>query len=246
MLKDFRNLPAANTDALVDVLLRVSNMACELPWLQEMDINPLMLDENGMVAVDARIVVGLPKPSTDPYHHMAIHPYPVDLETHLQLPDGTNVTIRPIRPEDAEIEAEFIRELSDEARYFRFMHAIDELTPEMLARFTQIDYDREMALIAVTNENGREVEHGVVRYITNPDQNSCEFALVISDTLQGHGMGQRLLNRLMEIAQSRGLDLIEGEVLADNHRMLQMVKSMGFQIQMSPDDPSIRNVSKSL
>ena len=246
MLEKFRNLPAANIDALVDVLLRVSNMACELPWLQEMDINPLILDENGMVAVDARIVVGVPRPSTDPYHHMAIHPYPADLETHFQLPDSTNVTIRPIRPEDAEIEADFIRDLSDEAKYFRFMHAIDELTPEMLARFTQIDYDREMALIAVTYEDGHEVEHGVVRYITNPDQNSCEFALVISDTLQGHGIGQRMLNRLMEIARSRGLDMIEGEVLSDNHRMLQMIKTMGFQIQMSDEDPTIQNVSKAL
>jgi acetyltransferase len=246
MLGKFRNLPAANTDALVDVLLRVSNMACELPWLQEMDINPLILDENGMVAVDARIVVGVPRPSTDPYHHMAIHPYPADLETHFQLPDGTNVTIRPIRPEDAEIEAEFIRNLSDEAKYFRFMHAVDELTPEMLARFTQIDYDREMALIAVIYEDGHEVEHGVVRYVTNPDSNSCEFALVISDEVQGHGVGQRMLSRLMEIARSRGLDTIEGEVLAENHRMLQMVKSMGFQSQMADNDPSIRNVSRGL
>ena len=246
MLGKFRNLPAANTGALVDVLLRVSNMACELPWLQEMDINPLILDENGMVAVDARIVVGLPRPSTDPYHHMAIHPYPADLETHFQLPDGTNVIIRPIRPEDAEIEAEFIRDLSDEAKYFRFMHAVDELTPEMLARFTQIDYDREMALIAVIHEDGHEVEHGVVRYVTNPDHNSCEFALVISEEVQGYGVGQRMLGRLMEIARSRGLDTIEGEVLAENHRMLQMVKSMGFQSQMADNDPTIRTVSRSL
>lgn len=174
---------------------------------------------------------------------MAIHPYPADLETQFQLPDGTDVTIRPIRPEDAEIEADFIRNLSEEAKYFRFMHAVHELTPEMLVRFTQIDYNREMALIAATHENGREVEHGVVRYITNPDQNSCEFALVISDDLQGHGIGQRMMKRLMEIARARGLDMMEGEVLSDNHRMLEMVKSMGFQIQMSPDDPAIMYVS---
>ncbi len=246
MLGQFRNLPAANVDALVDVLLRVSNMACELPWLQEMDVNPLILDETGMIAVDARIVVGLPRPSTDPYNHMAIHPYPSDLETHFQLPDGTDVTIRPIRPEDAEIEAEFIRNLSDEAKFFRFMYALDELTPEMLARFTQIDYDREMAFIAVTHKDGHEVEHGVVRYITNPDSNSCEFALVISDELQGHGVGQRMLNRLMEVARSRGLDTIEGEVLTENIRMLQMVKSMGFRSQITDDDPSVCIVSRSL
>jgi acetyltransferase len=246
MLEQFRNLPAVNVDALVDVLLRVSNMACELPWLQEMDINPLILDENGAVAVDARVVVGLPRPSTDPYHHRAIHPYPADLETHFQLPDGTDVTMRPIRPEDAEIEALFILNLSDEAKYFRFMHAVHELTPEMLVRFTQIDYNREMALIAVTHEDGHEVEHGVIRYVTNPDQSSCEFALVVSDEFQGHGVGQRMLKRLMEIARSRGLDTMEGEVLSENRRMLNLVKSMDFQIQPTPDDPGVQYVWRDL
>lgn len=246
MLDQFRNMPAANTDSLVDVLLRVSNMTCELPWLQEMDINPLILDEKGAVAVDARIVIGVPRPSTDAYAHMAIHPYPADLETRFQLPDGTDVTIRPIRPEDAEIEQDFIRNLSDQAKYFRFMHAVHELTQQMLVRFTQIDYHREMALIAVTEEDGHEVEHGVVRYVTNPDLTSCEFALVISDEFQGHGIGQRMLKRLMEIARSRGLDLMEGEVLAANHRMLDLVRSMDFQIQRSPDDPGIEYVWKEL
>ena len=246
LLEEFRHLPAVDIDSLVDVLLRVSNMTCELPWLQEMDINPLFVDEDGVIAVDARIVVGVPRPSTDPYHHMAIHPYPSDLETHFQLPDGTDVTIRPIRPEDAEIEADFVRDLSDEAKYFRFMHALDELTPEMLVRFTQIDYDREMALIATTNEDGREVEHGVVRYVTNPDRTSCEFALVISEEMRGHGIGQRMLKRLMEIALSRGLDRMEGEVLGENHRMLDMVQSMGYQVQASPDDPGVKFVWKEL
>jgi acetyltransferase len=245
-LGEFRNMPAADTDALVDVLLRVSNMACELPWLQEMDINPLILDERGAIAVDARIVVGVPHPSTDAYAHMAIHPYPADLETQFQLPNGQDVTIRPIRPEDAEIEQAFVRNLSEEAKYFRFMHAVHELTPEMLVRFTQIDYDREMALIAVTEEDGHEVQHGVVRYVTNPDQNSCEFALVVSDEFRGHGFGQRMLKRLMEIARSRGLDMMEGEVLTANHRMLDMVRSMGFQVQRNPDDPGVENVWKEL
>jgi len=242
MLGQFRNMPAANVDALVDVLLRVSNMTCELPWIEEMDINPLFVDENGVVAVDARIVVGIPRPSTDPYNHMAIHPYPSDLETHWQLPDGTDVTIRPIRPEDAEIEAEFVRNLSEETKYFRFMHAVHELTPEMLVRFTQIDYNREMALIAVTGDAGHEIEHGVVRYVTNPDKNSCEFALVVSDELQGHGIGQRMLTRLMEVARSRGLDMMEGEVLANNRKMLDLVRSIGFQVQPSEDDPAIKYV----
>ncbi|MDJ0768060.1 MAG: GNAT family N-acetyltransferase [Ilumatobacter sp.] len=242
-LGEFRNMPAADVDSLVDVLLRVSNMACELPWLREMDINPLIVDQHGSVAVDARIVVGVPRPSADAYAHMAIHPYPSDLRTMFQLPDGRDVTIRPIRPEDAEIEQDFIRNLSSEAKYFRFMHAIHELTPRMLVRFTQIDYDREMALIAVTDEGGAEVEHGVVRYVTNPDRNSCEFALVVSDEFQGHGVGRRMLQRLMEIARSRGLDTMEGEVLATNRRMLDLVRSIGFHEQPAPDDPSIVSVS---
>ncbi len=241
-LGEFRNMPAANKDSLVDVLLRVSNMACELPWLREMDINPLILDEHGAMAVDARIVVGIPKPSPDAYAHMAIHPYPADLESTFQLPDGRDVTIRPIRPEDAEIEQDFIRNLSDEAKYFRFMHAVHELTPEMLVRFTQIDYDREMALIVVTWEDGKEVEHGVARYVTNPDQNSCEFAVVISDEFQGHGIGQRLMTRLMEIARARGLDMMEGEVLTANHRMLELVRSMDFQVQRSTENPGVQYV----
>jgi acetyltransferase len=113
-------------------------------------------------------------------------------------------------------------------------------------RFTQIDYHREMALIAVTEEDGHEVEHGVVRYVTNPDLTSCEFALVISSEFQGHGIGQRMLKRLMEIARSRGLDLMEGEVLTANHRMLDLVRSMDFQIQRSPNDPGIEYVWKEL
>jgi acetyltransferase len=241
-LGEFRNMPAVNHDELIDVLLRVSNMACELPWIQEMDINPMFIDEKGAMAVDARVVVGIPRPSTDPYHHMAIHPYPSDLETRFQLPDGRDVTIRPIRPEDAEIEADFIRNLSAEAKYFRFMHAVHELTPEMLVRFTQIDYHREMALVAVTEEGGQETEHGVVRYITNPDQTSCEFALVVSDELQGHGLGQRMLTRLMEIARARGLDRMEGEVLSNNRRMLDLVRSMDFQVQSNSKDPDIKYV----
>jgi acetyltransferase len=241
-LREFRNMPAANVDSLVDVLLRVSNMACELPWLKEMDINPLILDDVGAMAVDARIVVGLPKPSTDAYAHMAIHPYPNDLASVFQIPDGRDVTIRPIRPEDAQIEQDFVRNLSDEAKYFRFMHSMHELTPEMLVRFTQIDYDKEMALIAVTWEDGKEIEHGVVRYVTNPDQASCEFAVVISDEFQGHGIGQRMLTRLMEIARARGLDMMEGEVLTANHRMLELVRSMDFQIERSTDNPGVQYV----
>jgi acetyltransferase len=242
LLGPFRHMPAADVDSLIEVLLRVSTMACELPWIKEMDINPLILDEHGVVAVDARIRAGFPRPSTDPYHHMAIHPYPAHLVTHFQLPDGTDITVRPIRPEDAEIEQAFIRSLSNEAKYFRFMQSLQELTPEMLVRFTQIDYHHEMALIATTEQEGHEQQLGVARYLTNPDKVSCEFALVVSDKWQRKGIAHRLMHQLMEVARSRGLESMQGEVLANNNKMLDLVRSLNFQIQNDPEDTSIKNV----
>ncbi|MBW9257699.1 MAG: bifunctional acetate--CoA ligase family protein/GNAT family N-acetyltransferase [Candidatus Thiodiazotropha sp. (ex. Lucinisca nassula)] len=242
MLNQFRHMPAANREALVDVLLRVSSMACELPWIQEMDINPLILDDQGAVAVDARIRVNYPRPSTDPYHHLAIHPYPVNLVTRTQLPNGINIVIRPIRPEDADLEQNFTRQLSNEAKYFRFMSSIQELTPEMLTRFTQIDYHNEMALIAVTEDEHHEVELGVARYVINPDKRSCEFALVVADEWQRQGIGHKLMNHLMEIARDRGLERMEGEVLSNNFKMLDLMKSLYFQVTPYPEDNSIKQV----
>ncbi|MEW8029690.1 MAG: bifunctional acetate--CoA ligase family protein/GNAT family N-acetyltransferase [Candidatus Thiodiazotropha sp.] len=242
LLSQFRHMPPANREALIDVLLRVSTMACELPWIHEMDINPLIVDDQGAVAVDARIRVDFPRPSTDPYHHLAIHPYPVNLVNHTQLPNGTNIVIRPIRPEDADLEQTFTRQLSDEAKYFRFMSSIQELTPEMLTRFTQIDYHNEMALIAVTEDNNHEIELGVARYVINPDKKSCEFALVVSDQWQRQGIGHKLMHQLMEVARDRGLDRMEGEVLSNNFKMLDLMKSLYFHISTSPDDNSIKQV----
>jgi acetyltransferase len=240
LLGEFRNMPAVDMDQLTEVLLGVSGMACELPWIQEMDINPLIVDEKGIVAVDARIVVDYPKPSTDPYNHLAIHPYPVHLVKQVQLNDGTDIVIRPIRPEDAEIEAEFIRGLSKESKYFRFMNSVQELSQEMLVRFTQIDYHNEMALIAVKSSGDHEEQIGVARYTTNLDKKSCEFALVVSDQWRGRGIAHQLMGRLMQIARDRDLERMEGQVLGNNVKMLQLMKSLNFQITNDPDDSSIK------
>jgi acetyltransferase len=246
MLAAFRNMPAANMELLVDILLRVSNMACELPWIQEMDINPLMVDDNGAVAVDARIRVDYPKPSTDPYNHLAIHPYPAHLVSDVQLSDGTSIIIRPIRPEDAEIEQEFIRNLSPESRYFRFMNSIEELSLEMLVRFTQIDYHNEMALIAVYPSEDGEEEIGVVRYMTNADKKTCEFALVVSDQWQGKGIARLLMRNLIEVARDRGLEMMEGQVLSNNFRMLDLMTRLNFKISNDPVENNIKLVQLDL
>jgi len=246
MLGKFRQMPAVDIDQLVSVLLNVSAMACELPWLQEMDINPLIIDENGLVAVDARIVVDYPTPSTDRYHHLAIHPYPTHFVKKIQLNDGTDITIRPIRPEDAEMEAKFVRELSNEAKYFRFMNSFHELSQEMLVRFTQIDYHNEMALIAVKTDSQGEEQIGVARYSTNVDKTSCEFALVVSDKWQSRGIAHHLMKDLMEIARDRNLKTMEGQVLRENSKMLELVASLGFQVRNDAEDNTIKQVEARL
>ena len=246
LLGEFRNLPAVNMDQLINVLLGVSSMACELPWIQEMDINPLIIDEKGAVAVDARIVVDYPKPSTDPYNHLAIHPYPIHLVKNIQLNDGTDIVIRPIRPEDAEIEAKFVRELSNETKYFRFMNHMHELSQELLVRLTQIDYHNEMALIAVASNDAGEEQVGVARYTTNLDKKSCEFALVVSDKWHGRGIAHHLMKNLMEVARDRGLEKMDGQVLGNNFKMLELIKSFNFRITTDPDDTTIKQVEARL
>jgi acetyltransferase len=178
---------------------------------------------------------------------MAIHPYPPELETTLQLPDGTDVTVRPIRPEDAETEQDFVQNLSPESKYFRFMQSMDRLTPMMLARFTQIDYDREMALVAVINEHTPEARIlGVARYVSNPDRQSCEFALTVADAWQQKGLGRQLMQRLMTVARDRGIEIMEGDVLSQNSKMLRLCERLGFRTVHQHDEPDVVEVRRHL
>ncbi|MGR9114623.1 MAG: bifunctional acetate--CoA ligase family protein/GNAT family N-acetyltransferase [Gammaproteobacteria bacterium] len=244
-LKAFRQLPAANKKALIKALLNVSSMVSELAEIQELDINPLIVDDRGVIAVDARIKAQLSH-QLIPYSHMTIHPYPHELTHHYQLPNGIDICIRPIRPEDADIEKDFVRRLSDRSKYFRFMQALQELTPEMVIRFTQIDYDREMAFIAVTENEGLPRELGVGRYMMNPDGHSVEFALVVSDDCQGMGIGSRIMKTLMQAAKFKGVSFFEGEVLTINKPMLSLVKKLGFTIEPISDDSEVVRVVKDL
>ncbi len=247
LLQRFRHMPPVDTVALEQVLLRISEMVCELPEVAELDINPLIVDENGLAAVDARIVVDHPPSAADRYAHMAIHPYPSHLVEDWPMADGFTLTIRPIRPEDAQIEQAFVRSLSDESRYFRFMQAVHELTPEMLVRFTQIDYDREMALIAVVEpEPGVEKQVAVARYTANPDRRSCEFAVVVADEWQGRGIGTHLMHSLMRVAKSRGITLMEGEIIAGNTHMLGLMRRLGFKVHPNRDDEGIVQAAREL
>ena len=241
MLGEFRHLPAVDRKALEAVLLRVSEMACALPELEELDVNPLIADESGSIAVDARIVLRPAVGQRTRYAHLAIHPYPEEMETMARLPGGEWVKIRPIRPEDATMEQAFVEGLSSETCRLRFQSSLRSLTPAMLARFTQIDYDREMALVAVLEEAGGEREIAVCRYITLPDGESCEYAIVIADAWQGKGLGRLLMTALIDVARSRGLKTMIGWVLASNAPMLRLDAELGF-VNLRDDDPFTRRM----
>ena len=245
ILGEFRNMPAIDMDALKSVLLAISDMVCELPHIQSIDLNPLIVDELGAIAADARIVIDH-APTGDRYAHMAIHPYPAHLIQHWPQNDGSNVLIRPIRPEDADMLQAFVRSMSDESRYMRFMDTIRELSMPMLVRFTQIDYDREMALTALVEEDDHEKIIGVARYATNPDGSSVEFALAVADEWQKHGIGPRLMTELIDCAKSKGFDTIVGDVFGNNEKMLRLMTNLGFTIHPHPEDNAVKRVVKTL
>ncbi|MDB5744992.1 MAG: GCN5-related N-acetyltransferase [Polaromonas sp.] len=257
-LGEWRGAPAVNRDALEQVLLRVSEMVCELPQLREMDINPIIVDESGAVAVDARIVIDhAPQTASgaNTYSHLAILPYPARYEQVWPLRGGGEYTVRPIHPDDAQMLKEMMQHLSPESRYFRFVSSMVELPPAMLARFTLIDYDREMALVAVFkasqagpggNATATERIVGVSRYITNPDQSSCEFSLVVTDDFSGKGLGSRLMLSIMDVAREKGLAEIQGLVLTQNAAMLKLMKSLGYTVKPYAEDPDFRLVTHAL
>ncbi len=258
LLAPWRGAPAADIEAVEHILLRVSEMICALPQLREMDINPIIVNADGAVAVDARVVVDHAPPATHgsgDFNHLAILPYPSAYEREWPMKGGGVYTIRPIRPDDADMLQSLVRSLSQESRYFRFASTIPELPARMLARYTLIDYDREMALVAVhrsreATDGGEFTERerivGVSRYITNPDQSSCEFSLVVSDEFKGQGLGSRLMHSIMEFARAQGLAEIDGLVLTNNANMLRLMANLGFAIKAFPEDPDFRLVSKAL
>jgi acetyltransferase len=263
LLAAYSNVPAIDSHALSTMMLRFSALACACPEIAALDLNPVVAHERGTVALDARIVLRSKKQvetlrARGNYSHIAIHPYPRELEERVLLKDGREVLIRAIQPEDAQREREFVSRLSPETLYFRFMMPVKELSAAMIERFTQIDYARELALVAVTKID--EPIDGVVRRApepqtairavaritptTHPDR--CEFAIVVEETMQGSGLARALMHRLIDAARARGYRTMEGAVLRDNPRMLKFCEAMGFTIEASKDDPGERVASRSL
>lgn len=175
-----------------------------------------------------------------------MQPYPSQLVQRARLGDGTPVTIRPIRPEDDRIEQAFVRNLSQESRYYRFMDTVRELSPQMLAHFTQVDYARHMALIAVVGGEHDETLIGVARYVADDERRRCEFAIVVADEWQRKGLGTRLMQALMAAARAAGIEKMEGAVLASNQKMLKFTAGLGFAARFDDQDARLLRVAAHL
>ncbi|WP_242392519.1 bifunctional acetate--CoA ligase family protein/GNAT family N-acetyltransferase [Anaeromyxobacter oryzisoli] len=238
-------LAAPERAAFERTLWAISELVSELPELRELELSPLVVAGSEVYASGARAAIAPPPPGADRYGHMAIHPYPSDVGARFELRDGTTVTVRPIRPEDAELEASFVRNLSDHARFFRFMTSVKELTREMLVRFTQIDYDRELALVGLVEREGREVQIAVARY-TLTDPESAHISVVVADEWQGRGLGGRLLELLAELARARGAVRLEGEILAENERVRALLARLGYSFRRDPEEPDVFLIEKAL
>jgi len=240
MLGSFRGMPAIDLDRLIDALVRVSELACELPCLRELDINPLLADEQGVVALDARVVVDDHSIAPDAaYSHLAIHPYPKSLERELALHDGTRLLLRPIRPEDAEAERRFVARLSHRTLYMRMHAPVRELSVEQLIRFTQIDYDREMAFVAVDPQGEPEEIRAIARYTRLADGERAEFGLTVEDSWHGRGLGSAMMEALENCGRDRHLAEIFGYVLKDNDPMRELMVARGYVPHRDEDDTHV-------
>ena len=238
---------------LREALERISLLVSDVPAIETLAINPLYVEGDALVATGVSVKLAsasmLVLPETTGYRHMAIHPYPRHLSQLRQMRDGRDWLLRPIRPEDAEPLQTFIRGLSDESRYMRFVSMLRELTPRMLARYTRIDYHRELALVATVQESNPELRGrlseriiGFAHYLRNPDGRGAEYALVVGDEWQRCGLGSQLMQVLIEAAQEQGLTYIDGLVLGSNKPMLGLMSYLGFRIDADKDDPGMRRV----
>ncbi|NIA53004.1 bifunctional acetate--CoA ligase family protein/GNAT family N-acetyltransferase [Massilia sp. TW-1] len=235
LLAGFRDHPRADVDALCDVLVRVGQLAADVPELAELDINPLLADASGVVALDARMRLAPAPAGQDPLARLAILPYPDDLERRVDSVLGP-LLVRPIRPEDAPAHEAFFAALSPQDIHFRMFGTVRALSPAQLARFTQIDYAREMAFIATRpGPDGTAETLGVVRVAIDPDGIVGEFAIIVRSDLHGRGLGRLLMGRLLDYCRARHLERVVGVALADNVGMHQLARACGFQLLPAVD-----------
>ena len=242
LLRGYRDVPAVKQDAVAMVLVKITQMAADLPEIRELDINPLLADENGVLAVDARIAVGKVerKFGGSGPANFAVRPYPSQWQRRIEVKDGWRVAVRPIRPEDEPQLHEFLKHVTSQDLRLRFFAPMKEFSHEFIARLTQLDYARAMAFVAFDEVTNELV--GVVRIHSDSIYENGEYAILLRSDLKGRGLGWALMQLIIEYARSEGLKMISGDVLQENTIMLEMCRNLGFEIKTDPADPGICDV----
>jgi acetyltransferase len=237
LLKGYRNVPPANLKLLEELIVRFSQLLIDFPQLKEVDINPLLIDENDAVIIDARIVIDREKifQKIEPHQHLVISPYPKKYETLWRMRDGRTVLLRPIKPEDEPLWLEMFRNFSEESIRFRFFQIIKDTPHEVRVRYCNIDYDREIAIVAELTENGQRKILGVVRVSLEPDRKSGEIAFIVADPWQGLGLGTKMVDYTIEICKEVRVETLYAIMLPDNHRAINLTKKMGFTLKYQED-----------
>ena len=237
LLKGYRKHPPANLKLLEELMIRFSQMLLDLPQLKEVDINPLFIDEKEALALDARVVLDLEEvfKETKPHTHLVISPYPKKYETLWPLRDGRKVLLRPIKPKDEPLWLEMFRSLSPEAIRYRFFEIIKDTPHEVRVRYCNIDYDRELAIVAELTEKGERKIIGVARLVLEPDGKTGEIAFIVADPWQNLGLGSKLLDYMIEISAEKGVETIYGIMHRENYQAIRLMKKMGFNLQCQGD-----------
>jgi acetyltransferase len=238
LLRGYRDRPAADIEAIAQALVRLSYLVAQHPEVRELDINPLLADEQGVIALDARVRVA--DASAGPRVPMAIRPYPAEWTADAEVAGVGRIALRPIRPEDERLYHDFFANVTMEDQRLRFFTAAPSLSHRFLAQLTQIDYAREMAFVAIAKDSGALL--GVARMIADPDYTKAEYAVLVRSDLKGRGLGWRLMQHLIAYAKAEKLVELHGAVLADNTSMLKMCRELGFAIEAEPGDTSVRHV----
>ena len=233
ILKGYRGRPGVHMDQLEELILRLAQLMVDFPEIKELDMNPVIVKNSELFAIDARIL--LEKSSVKSPMHLVISPYPEQYEFHLKTTAGICLFVRPIKPEDAELFVQLFNTLSPTSIYYRFFRAMKHLSHKMLARFTQVDYDREISMVAIDCSNGEERMIGVSQVFIHPDGKHGEFSILVGDPWHGKGVGANLLEHVLKIAKQRGLLNVWGTVLRENINMLALGKKLGFKITWSSD-----------
>jgi acetyltransferase len=232
LLVGYRGRPRVNVDGLIEMLLRVSYLAADFPEIKELDLNPLLVGPDELLGVDARVVIDreLLAHPVRPYSHLAIRPYPEEWVRPAKLPGGEEVLLRPIKPEDEPLWHELLSNCSAESLWFRFRYVFKETTHEMATRYCFIDYDREIAIVAEVEEEGRRKLVGVGRLVADADHTEAEYAVLIADAWQGAGLGSLLTDYCLEICKAWNIGRVVAETSPDNARMLHIFQTRNFKL----------------